>query len=289
MLRSFVLGLLPLLLFAAACGSGDESSADSAQERPTDAPMEAIDTSAPAEDSSSAGDDGNGAGGDSFLAGFNPLDLLEAFGGESLALASEIDPAAEAVLIRSEDLPAEFSSVSDLAWSVPSDGGEVEIAGRMFSTGDLEDGDFDDMAPLVVSAVIELPPEAADELERFDELEAELDQYQSEIAELGLGEIQLLDGTDLGDGGVGLRIELDFSGLFGSLLELGKEFAGESADFDVSPGEELLDSGIMIEMYLFPRDERLLFVMVMEPLGQPSGVDSRGLAEIMDERAAEAS
>ena len=266
MLCSFVLALLPLLLLAVACGGGD----DSVQEQPTDA----VDTSAPADDSSV---------GDSLFAGFNPLELLEAFGGGSLTFTREIDPTIEPVLIRPEDLPAEFSSVADFAESVSSDVGEVEIAGRVFSTGDLKGGDLDDMASMVMSAVMELPPELADELERFDELAAEFDQYQAEIAELGLGEIRLLDAADLGDGGVGLRIQLDLSGLFGPLLKLGEELAG-----DVSPGEELLELGISIEVYLFPRSERLLMVMVMEPLGQPYGVDGRGLAEIMDERAAEA-
>jgi len=120
--------------------------------------------------------------------------------------------------------------------------------------------------------VMALPPGAADELADIRNLEAEFDQLQAEMGDMGLGELELLDASDLGDGGVGMHMTLDFSGLLGAFV------SQDEADS--------LDAGISMDMYLIPRGERVLMLMVMWPSSEPSGVDGRSLAETMDERAA---
>lgn len=288
MFRRLVLILLPLALLAAACGGGSGgpgagAPSDSSQEPPADgrdAIIVADDggdgvqldssqgSSEAAGDTAAVSDDVEG----NLFASFNPFDLLGTIGG--VPASGEIDPNLGAVLLQPDDLPDEYASVTEFAFSTSSDIGEIELAGRMFSTGDLESEDLSDMGSMVMSGVMALPPEAVEELAGLANLEAEFGQYQAEIQELGFGELHLLDAAGLGEGGVGIHMTLDFGGLLGDFASLDEE----------SPP----DVGISMDMYLIPRGDRMLMLMVMWPAGEPSGVDSRALVEIMDGRAAAA-
>ncbi len=283
MLRTLMLILVPLALLAAACSGGstqpdvseqpatdgadpsiviedevDDGQPDSSQERSTDDDAASI-----------LADDG----GSSLFESFNPFDLLGAAGGISTSFG-EIDPTLEAALIRQDDLPDDYVSVGEFTFTVPGDVGEIELAGRMFSTGDTESENFADMGSMVMSSVMALPPGAVDELADIRNMEAEFEQLQAEVGEMGFGELELLDASDLGDGGVGMHMTLDFSGLLGAFV------SQDEADS--------LDAGISMDMYLIPRGERVLMLMVMWPSSESSGVDGRSLAETMDERAASA-
>ena len=111
-------------------------------------------------------------------------------------------------------------------------------------------------------------------------MQAEISQGIAETEQLGLGwsDFRLLDASGLGEGGLGMRMELDLGALLG---ELATAFG--------APEEEIPTAGFVIEMYMFFRGDRMLMVVVMETLDQSTGVDARELAETMDAKAAAAS
>ena len=283
MLRTLLLIFVPLTLLAAAC-SGGSTQPDVSKQPATDGAdpsiviEDEVDDGQPDSSQERSADDAAASiitddrGGDLFSS-FNPFDLLAAAGGLSTSFG-EVDPTLEAALIRQDDLPDGYVPFDVFTFTIPDDAGEIELVGRMFSTGDTESEDLADMGSMVMSVVMALPPGSVDELADIQNMEAEFEQLQAEIGEMGFGELKLLDASDLGDGGFGMHMSLDFGGLFGALM---------------SPDEaDTLDAGISMDMYLIPRGERVLMLMVMWPSSQPSGVDARSLAETMDERAARA-
>lgn len=266
MLRKLAILLLPLALLVAACSPGGDSAKREAPAEPpaslSDGEIEGADT---------VTDQTDGESDSSLLSTFSPFELLESVGEQSSS--GEVDPILKAVLLEAGDLPAGFLSFGEFSMSAPTEYGPVDMATSMFLRGDLTS---DEMGEIVMSIAALLPPEALDELGDPSNLaaqsEAELEAFKSELGELG--SLDLLDASGLGDGGLGLRMELDFGGLFGALG------ASEEDTSDVP--------GIVMEMYMFVRGEHLLMVLVMAPSDLSPGIDARGLAETMDERAADA-
>ena len=309
MLRRISLAFLPLALLAAACiGGGSESATDeratpeptsppSASTSDTDTvepggasdaslnPFQFLDgpgqqpTSLPPASTSATYTMESGGAVDALLSGLNPFQLLDSLGQQPFS--QQVDPSVEAMLLDADDLPADFVPLGQFTLTIPSDIGPMEIAASQFVIGDPGGEDFD---ALVMSAVMTLPPEALAELGDLSDLEAaaqaEFSQGIAEAEQLGLalGDFRLLDASGLGDGGLGMHMELDFGALLGELATaLG------------APEEEIPAAGFVIEMYMFLRGERMLMVIVMEPFGQSTGVDTRELAETMDAKAAAAS
>ena len=269
MLRRISLAFLPLALLAVACiGGGSESATDErATPEPTSPPPASISAMETVEP---------GGASDVLLNSLNPFQLLDSLGQQPTS--QQVDPSLEAALLAAGDLPADFVPLGQFTLTIPGDIGPMEIAASQFVIGDLE-GDFDAM---VMSAVMALPPEALAELGDLSDLEAAAQAgFSQEIAEfeqLGLGDFRLLDASGLGDGGLGMHMELDLGALLGELATaLG------------APEEEIPAAGFVIEMYMFLRGERMLMVVVMETLGRSAGVDARELAETMDAKAAAAS
>ena len=308
MLRRISLAILPLALLAAACiGGGSESATDeratpepasppSASTSDTDTvepgrasdarlnPFQFLDgpgqqpTSLPPASTSATYTMESGGAVDALLSGLNPFQLLDSLGQQPFS--QQVDPSVEAMLLDADDLPADFVPLGQFTLTIPSDIGPMEIAASQFVIGDLE-GDFGGM---VMSAVMSLPPEALAELGDLSDLEAAMQaEFSQGIAEaeqlgLSLGDFQLLDASGLGDGGLGMHMELDFGALLDEL----------ATAFD-APAEEIPDVGFVIEIYIFLRGDRMLMIVVMESLGQSTGVDARELAETMDAKAAAAS
>ena len=305
MLRTVALLLLPIALLAAACGGPNEPP--SAELDPpgaeSDPPASALDddiegdgpgaTAAPPStdgDRQTSGLDaglvGDGSGTlDSLFGGFDPFTMM---GGLDLAagfpgMSQEVDPALKGALLDEGDLPGEFQFSEEFSFSIPGDVASMELAARIFATGDLES---DDPGAMVMSMAMALPPEAWEELGSIEDMSGEIDRS---FDEFGMGEMlgfdgfELLDASGLGDGGFGMRLELDLSAMLGAFTE---GFSLDGADIQFEQPEMPIATGIGMEMYLFFRDPQILAVMVMWPLDAQPNVDALALAETMDAKAA---
>lgn len=292
-----------ILVVAAACGGdGGGASEDTVGDRtpqpttatptPSATPSPTV-TATPASPVTDTDGEGTGASTGAFLSTFSPFTLLGSVGGGQATFPSAsqgVDDSLKAVLLTPDDLPVGFSNFFEFAQSTPTEYGAVEMAATMFTTGDLEAEDF---GAMVMSAVITLPPEAMEELgdlsEFEDLLQADFDEMAAELDEYGMGfaDLQLLDSSGLGDGGFGVRMEMDFSGLFEAfeLPDGGNPFGGELQDIDLGEEEGLILGGITMEIYAFLHGDRMLMVMVMWPTDEAPGVDGRDLAEVMDAKA----
>ncbi len=213
----------------------------------------------------------------SLLGTFNPSALLGVLGSAAPApgsTPSQQQGSLEAALLEQGDLPPGFQPFGEMSFSIPTEFGTADMAANMFASGDLVSGDFGSM---VMSAVIAAPPEAVGQLGDLSQMEGlsqeELDEIAAGVEQFGItfSNFRLLDASGLGEGGVGVHMEMDFGALFGEL-----ELPAADAPFDA----------IAWDMYMFVRGERMLMVMVMWPAERPSGVDGRVLAEAMDAKAA---
>ena len=296
-----------ILVIAGACGDGGGRGAgkntvsDGTPQPTTATPTLSATPSPTATPVSPVTDtDGDGAGVSTgtFLSTFSPFTLLEmgSVGGGQAAFPSAsqgVNESLEAVLLTSDDLPVGFSNLFEFAISTPTDYGAVEMAATMLATGDLGAEDF---GAMVMSAAITLPPEAMEELGDFSEfedlLQADFDEMAAELDEYGMGfaDLRLLDSSGLGDSGFGMRMEMDFSGLFDAfeLPDGGNLFGGELQDIELGEEEGLILGGITMEIYSFLHGDRMLMVMVMWPTDEAPGVDGRELAEVMDAKASAA-
>ncbi len=236
-------------------------------------------TRAPTTPATEADAGGSGSSVAALLDTFNPSMLLGAIGGAAPPGAStpsqEADGSLEAALLDEGDLPPGFLLFGEFSFYIPTESGTGEMAANMFASGDLASGDF---GPMVMSAVVEAPSDAAGELgdlSGLDEIsQVELDELAAAFEQSGIGfsDFRLLDASGLGDGGIGMHLVMDFSGLFETFGALDEE----PPPFDA----------IAWDMYIFVRGERMLMLMVMWPDGGSPGVDGRALAETMDAKAA---
>ena len=181
-----------------------------------------------------------------------------------------------ATLLEQSDLPAAFRFSEE--FGISDDLGRG-MATRIFSTSDLES---EDPGTIVISIAVALGPE---ELAEIDDLIGELERSYDEVeGSFGFDGFELLDASGLGNGGFGMRFELDFSAMFDALAE---DFALDDADFEAEMEAEMaLIAGIGMEAYFFFSDTQVLATMVMWTLERESSVDTLALAQIMDAKAA---
>lgn len=206
---------------------------------------------------------------------FNPFSLLGAVGGDAPATdaapSQAADGSLEAALLDEGDLPAGFQFFGEFSFSMPTDSGTGEMVANMFASGDLASGD---LGAMVMSAALEGPPDALGDFSDMGGIsDEELDEMAAVFDQLGMSvdDFRLLDASGLGDGGMGMHMVMDFGGLLDSFGSL---------------GEEPPFSAIAWDMYIFARGDRMYMLMVMWPADGSAGVDSRGLAEVMDAKAA---
>ncbi len=276
MLRKAALALLPIALLAASCGSSASESDTRASMAPPTATVAANTTAQP---TTQTGTRGTTTGQDAASALFNTVNPFQLLGNLSGTPSSEsVDPALKLVLLKSSNLPGGFTSMGDFTYNVPSQYGTAQLAANMFSKGDFTGGQF---SAMVMSAAVALP---ADTLSKFNELggwqklnnlsSADLQQLQSAAQGFGIAfnDLRVLDGSRLGDGGIGMHMVLDLSGLLQA--------------FGAPAGGNPFPSGIAMDIYMFMRGDHMFMTMVVWPADGSSGVDSHVLAEALDANAA---
>ena len=282
-LRRLAFALIPLLLLgAAACddsnsaspaeptATAEEPQPTAEESQPTAKPTDAVEPQATDEESSGRSSPPGSAAGTDLFGSISPFQLLDTFG--NAPPSENVDPELKSGLLTADDLPGDYQALGEFGSSVPSEYGPIEMAASIFTNGDMESQDLADMGGMVVSAAMNLPPEALAELGDIGDLgNAALEDVRSQEMEGFLSELTALDASGLGDGGFGIRMVMDLGALAGL--------------FGGAPEEELPFDGIAIEMYGFVEGEQLLMVMVMAPLGGAQGVDARDLAETMDARS----
>ena len=223
------------------------------------------------------GSDGGGEAVSAVLDTFDPFSLLGTLGSQPWAPAPSGDARDEslkAALLDEGDLPEGFTTFAEMSFSVPVEGSTGAMAANMFSSADMT---ADEFGAMVMSAALDGPPGALDELGNFEELagasEEELAKVEETLGQLGISfnDFRLLDGSGLGDGGMGMHMAMDFGGLFS---QFGLP-AGEAPPFDA----------IALEMYACARGERMYMVMVVWPDDADPGVDSRALADAVNAKA----
>ena len=220
-------------------------------------------------DSGSDPESGTSSLGDNVLLGaLNPFSLLD---GMSAVLSGQdsFDPGSGAALLSAADVPGSFQEMGEFSFSTPSEFGEMDMAARMFGTGD----DSDDFGAMIMSVTMTLPPEAMGELDElmglteadFVDLQEASDGFGMEFADL-----QILNADGLGDSGFGMHMEIDFGALFSVFG---------------TPEDDSVPVGIAMDMYALAVRDQVLALMVMWPMGESPGVDALALAQIMVSRA----
>jgi len=141
----------------------------------------------------------------------NPFELLNGLSGAPSS--TDVDPALSSVLLSSSDLPPGFMPLGDFGYNIPSSQyGPMRMAANIFTSGDMAGGSFGTMA---MSAAISLPRDALDQLNAlggFDQLgnisDSDLQSLQGAAEQFGLefSDVRVLDGSGLGDGGVGMHM-----------------------------------------------------------------------------------
>lgn len=272
--RALALLIVPLILLLAACGGG--SSQPSAEEQPAATPEQPSTNGDTDLDGAAVdGNDSSGPLAGDLFSSFNPFGVLSGLGATP-SLSGDVDPSLNDALLRAGDLPAGYLSLGDFSFSMNTEFGNVQLAANMFTSGGLDPGAFDAM---VMSAAIAMPPEVREEIEAqggFDELSEITDADLQEILEatedfgLGFRDVRLLDAGDLGDGGLGVHMVMDFGGLI---------------DAFGAPEDGMPFDTIAFDMYMFFEGDRMLMLFVMWPGDGSAPVDGRGLAETMDARA----
>lgn len=262
MLGRLMLAFLPLALLAAACGGGGDTDTSTKADPPT-----SISDDADADETISADSDEGNAGASDLLSSLNPLELLGSIGDP--AVSQDIDPVLKKALLSADDLPSDFFSFGDFSFNTSTEFGDINMVASMFMSGDFAGDEF---GAMVMSAAMALPPEAIDELGDLSELqeltEADLAALEAEAG--GFAEIELLDASGLGDGGFGMRMNMDLGSLVGAFG---------------APADETEMAGIVMEMYGFFVGDQMLMVIVMWPLDQPPDLDALDLAERMAAKA----
>ncbi|MEX2158101.1 MAG: hypothetical protein WEB04_01725 [Dehalococcoidia bacterium] len=266
MRRTLVFLLLAIALLAAACGGGSKSSDNNDDGSNTirdNGGVYDVDGAAPSDvDTATSTDD--------LFANINPLSAalggLDAF---SAASPSNLDPALAGLLLGESDLPEAFASYGDFSFSA----GGGSMAARMFATGD---PNSDDPGTIVMSMVVEVPPDEIDQLtEALDASSLENDIFGDGT----FGDFEVVDASDLGDQAVGVHLEIDLGAFIGALSEA----FGEEGE-DVAREELPFESGIALDMYMFVRGDKMLMVSTVWPSDQSARADAHSLAALLSAR-----
>jgi hypothetical protein len=288
MLRKLALLLIPLFVFAAACG-GDDNNDDGATNTPEETATEAA-TSAPTDIPTTptplviaTQDLGDGAidffGASGVLRSVNPFQLLDSFDGAS-EFSSDVDPALKNELITAGDLPSGFLSMGEFTFAAPSEYGEMQMAATIFASGDITSSG--ELGTMVMSASIVIPPDAMDEFSAatLDEIRNLSDEDLASAlgGADGLGalfsDLRVLDGSGLGDGGVGIHMVMDF-GWATAMLD--------------APEDSGVPAEMAMDMFMFVEGDRVHMAVVMYAGGRSPGVDARHLADVLDSRVGDGS
>jgi len=264
---------------AVACGSGDKKPALPATSTPVVAATERAATPVP-----DALRESEPALGDVFATLFGSGALgggIAAGDGSELAGYGPGDASLKQYLLTESDLPAGFAVQGAEAVRIPdgiSKGGGGDVALSIASKGDFASGrptgavmlmsmamKFDDVQAL--GSLLGDAQGLTDE-----QLRDQIDGAGGGLA--GITDVHILDASALGDGGFGMTMALDLSGLLGA-------FAGADTADDIA----LKDAVINMKMYIFGRGDLAAAVLSMTfGAGATSGVDELALAHVVDSK-----
>jgi hypothetical protein len=290
MLRA-IPALLAFVLLGSACiGGGDKSPSATATREAPEATATAADDAASEPDT---GDDASDSGDSGALNG-----VFESLLGGGLGSASGSggsfepgDPALKALLPSADEFPAGYVPFGEFSFSTPdgvSEGGKIDLAMSMAIAGDIDAANPDLSNFGMLMAMVMKPEDLQDLGDAFGAIDdLDPDQMEEEIlAGMRQGAAGALDGVeltdvqvfkldDLGDGGFGMQMTMDMSGLIGAFGGA----AGEAPPFD----------SMTMRMHIFAHGD---YVGATMRLGYsdtlPAADDDLALARVIDAKLASA-
>lgn len=289
MLRA-IPALLALLLLGSACiGGGDKSPPETATREAPEATATPSDRAASEPEDSDAASDSSGTGAidtvfESLLGGG-----LSGASGSGGALEPG-DPALKALLPSADEFPNGFVPFGEFTFSTPdgvSQAGKIDMAMSMAVAGDITSANPDLSSVGMLMAMVMKPEDLQDLGDAFGQID-DLDPEQLEEEILAgmrqgagafggveLTDVQVFKLDDLGDGGFGMQMTMDMSGLAGA-------FGGAS-------GEAPPFESMTMRMYIFAHGD---YVGATMRLGYsdtlPAGDDELALARVIDAKLASA-
>ena len=267
--------LVPALVLAAACGSGDKKP----QTAPSPTPKAAV--SAPTSATAAAADQAQG--GDSAAVGsiFSTV-FGGAFGGGASNPASQqqpSDPNLARFLPANSDLPDGFTPAGQFTYRLPdgiTQNGGMDMAAEMAVSGNLTSGNIAGGSMLM--AMVLKPDDltalgkALSDLGSLDDatLKKSLEASGGSFAGITIKDVHALDATGLGEGGAGLSMTMDMS-----------DYISKLGGGSVPPGFSVMT----MRMYMFGRGDYMGAVIRIGFSDTLSNdVDELGLAKIIDRK-----
>jgi hypothetical protein len=189
---------------------------------------------------------------------------------------SDVSPAPlgaelEAQLLTADDMPAGYSSVSQVSFQVPCPSGHIQLASNEFTPNGRSP---DVLGPTVMTFVMDMPHDQADEVralpaqDNLGDIPDSADEYGIRMTRLGK-----LDSSGLGEFADGERLEIDLSGVPGDVrAQLAQA------------GTELTIDRIIVDQYIFMRGDRMYATTVIYASGSPPPADARQLALLLYSR-----
>ncbi|HLB23604.1 MAG TPA: hypothetical protein VJP07_05880 [Dehalococcoidia bacterium] len=292
MKHSLIVWLAAASIVAAACGGGDKAAEPTKRPAPTpEATLPKAEATVavaePTEGASTRASDGAGT----VSSVFSSLFQGGTSGGSTLRGAGGGDESLKAYLPSEDDFPSDYTPFGSFTYSTPagsSDLGAMDMAMTMAMKGDPSTfGSVDDPSQLdfsslemMIAAVIR--PEDLQSLgDAFadmtgmspESIEDEINSAIGDIEGFEVTRFEVLDASGLGDGGFGMEMTIDMSGLAEMLGALG---AGEDA-----PGLEAMT----MRMYVFARGDYMGAVMrIGFSDGLGDGAADLDLAKTIDEK-----
>jgi hypothetical protein len=266
MLRRLTLLLIPLAVFAAACGGSSNSAKPTATSGPAATATEVSPTAEPPTPIVLATQPYGGASG--VLSAMNPLQILSGIQGGSPS--QNVSPELASALLDASDLPSGFAPMGEFSFNLAGAG---QMAANMFISGDIASGTFRSMA---MSAVVTLPPDQLAALDSLRSLtDADLEQMRAATTGLGVNftDLRVLSSSGLGDNAAGLHMVMDFSGMANAF---------GASDSGTNP----FANGLAVDMYMFARGGKMHMAMVMWPADGSAGANARQLADALYGRVA---
>jgi hypothetical protein len=198
------------------------------------------------------------------------LDPLALLGDLSRVSPAPLGPELQTQLLAPDDLPVGFTVRQQFSFQVPCPSGTIQMATNMFASGGSA---AEIVGPMVMSAVLDLPPAAADDIRAHPGLDSlGLGDLHEGPGEDGVSLLNLhaLDASGLGGYAAGMHMEID-------LRAASDAIGAELSRNGVAPEGRL----IAVDMYTFLRADRVYMASVTYPAGGGAAADAGRLAALL--------